>query len=80
MTATSTITELDIRTVEPRKKHPTIFRTFDGLETGETLLLINDHDPLPLYYQLSAERPGQFEWEYVQSGPLVWKVHIKKTV
>ena len=79
MTATFTVTELDIRPVPPREKHPTIFRTFDALEAGETLLLINDHDPKPLYYQLSAERPGKFEWEYAESGPSVWKVHIKKT-
>lgn len=79
MTTTLTATELDIRPVPPREKHPTIFRTFDALPVGGTLLLINDHDPKPLYYQFNAERPDRFEWEYVESGPSVWKVHIKKT-
>ena len=73
------MTELDIRPVTPREKHPTIFRTFDGLGVGDTLLLINDHDPKPLYYQFTFERPGKFEWEYVESGPATWKVHIKRT-
>ena len=35
--------ELDIRTVPPRDKHPTIFRTFDALQKGEAFTLVNDH-------------------------------------
>ena len=76
---TQSVTELDIRPVTPREKHPTIFRTFDGLDVGSTLLLINDHDPKPLYYQFNFERPGKFEWEYIEEGPVTWKVHIKRT-
>lgn len=48
------------------------------MDPGKTLLLINDHDPKPLYYQLIAERAGQFEWNYVEHGPEVWKVEIGK--
>jgi uncharacterized protein (DUF2249 family) len=71
--------QLDIRPVPVRKKHPTIFRTFDNLANGETFQLINDHDPMPLYYQFNAERPNQFGWEYVERGPEVWRVNISKT-
>lgn len=71
--------QLDIRPVPVREKHPTIFRTFDNLANGETFQLINDHDPMPLYYQFSAERPNQFGWEYVERGPEVWRVNISKT-
>lgn len=70
--------QLDIRPVPVKEKHPTIFATFDGLANGETFQLINDHDPMPLYYQFSAERPNQFEWEYIEKGPEVWKVNISK--
>lgn len=70
--------ELDIRPVQPKEKHPTIFATFDNLLNGETFQLINDHDPMPLYYQFNAERPDQFSWEYVEKGPEVWKVNISK--
>ncbi len=69
---------LDIRPVPVSQKHPTIFRTFDEMAPGKTLVLINDHDPKPLYYQFAAERMGQFEWNYVESGPQVWKVEIGK--
>ena len=70
--------ELDIRIVPPREKHPTIFRTFDSLRAGESLTLVNDHDPFPLRHQFEATRPGQFDWSYVESGPSVWRVLIAK--
>ena len=75
----STIKELDIRPVPPREKHPVIFETFDSLINNETFQLINDHDPMPLYYQFQAERSGKFNWEYIEKGPQVWKVNITKT-
>lgn len=70
--------ELDVRVIPPRDKHPTIFRTFDDLASGQALLLINDHDPRPLRYQLAAERPDSFDWDYEAQGPEVWKVKISK--
>jgi uncharacterized protein (DUF2249 family) len=70
--------ELDIRIVPPREKHPAIFRTFDALPPGEAFTLINDHDPAPLRHQFNATRAGQFEWQYVESGPVVWRVSIGK--
>lgn len=69
---------LDVRPIIPREKHPAIFAMFDSLPAGESMQLINDHDPKPLYYQMQAENNGQFEWEYVEEGPQVWKVNIKK--
>jgi uncharacterized protein (DUF2249 family) len=71
-------TELDVRNIPPREKHPTIFSTFDRLAKGGTFQLVNDHDPMPLYYQFQAERKDQFEWEYIEKGPKVWRVNISK--
>ncbi len=68
--------ELDVRSIPPREKHPTIFRTFDGLGSGESFVLVNDHDPRPLRYQFMAERAEQFEWAYEAEGPEVWRVRI----
>lgn len=70
--------ELDVRAIPPRDKHPSIFRAFDGLSSGESLMLVNDHDPKPLRYQLMAERPDHFEWDYVDEGPDVWRVRISR--
>lgn len=71
-------TELDVRKIEPRFKHPFIFQNFDQLLHGEILTLVNDHDPLPLYYQFKTERTGIFEWDYEEKGPAIWKVKITK--
>ena len=73
------MTEVDVRTVEPRNRHPMIFNTFDGLETGASFELVNDHDPKPLYYQMVYERSGQFAWDYVEEGPETWRVVITRT-
>ena len=70
---------IDVRSVPPRERHPLIFGTFRDLPVGGALLLVNDHDPKPLYYQFAAERSGQFDWEYRESGPEVWRVRIRKT-
>jgi uncharacterized protein (DUF2249 family) len=73
------MTEVDVRDIPPRERHPLIFATFDGLQPGETMELINDHAPTPLYYQFLHERTGQFEWEYVEEGPEVWRARITRT-
>lgn len=68
--------ELDVRVIPPRDKHPTIFRTFEELPEGASFDLVNDHDPFPLRYQFEAQRSGEFEWTYVETGPEVWRVRI----
>jgi uncharacterized protein (DUF2249 family) len=72
-------TTIDVRTMVPRERHPRIFETFDRLAPGEALRLVNDHDPKPLYYQFQIERQGQVDWEYLEQGPQVWQVRIRKT-
>jgi uncharacterized protein (DUF2249 family) len=69
---------IDVRDIAPRQRHPLIFATFDELQPGEAFLLVNDHDPKPLYYQFSAEQAGQFGWEYLEQGPETWQVRISK--
>jgi uncharacterized protein (DUF2249 family) len=70
---------IDVRTIVPRERHPLIFNTFAGLQPGSSFLLVNDHDPKPLYYQFKAELADRFEWTYLESGPDVWKVRIGRT-
>ena len=48
-------TTLDVREVPPATRHSKIRETFATLERGDTLVLINDHDPKPLFYELQAE-------------------------
>ncbi len=79
MSDTTVTRELDVRVIPPREKHPAIFQTFDGLEAGASFILINDHDPFPLRHQFAAERKDQFTWDYLEQGPVVWRVRIGRT-
>lgn len=72
-------TTIDVRNTPPPQRHPLIFQTWASLQPGEAFLLVNDHDPKPLYYQFKYEHEGQFSWEYLQQGPVVWEVRVGKT-
>ncbi|MFN8579343.1 MAG: iron-sulfur cluster repair di-iron protein [Candidatus Sericytochromatia bacterium] len=73
-----TISKIDVTVLEPRMKHPTIFKKFDEITAGESFIISNDHDPKPLYYQLLGERGNIFSWEYIENGPDNWLVKIQK--
>lgn len=75
---TDNIDNVDVRTLIPAQRHAKIFELVGKLTPGGAFILINDHDPKPLYYQLEAEHPGQFSWDYVEQGPQVWRVKIGK--
>lgn len=75
MTANATTT-LDVRTIVPRERHPRIFGAFRELAPGGSFLLVNDHDPKPLWYQFEAEHNGEFTWDAIEEGPEVWRVRI----
>ena len=67
---------LDVRDLVPRLRHEQIFATFHNLKPGEAFVLVNDHDPKPLFYQFQAEYRSQFSWDYLEEGPEVWRVRI----
>lgn len=70
---------LDVRSLPPARRHSLIFETYHGLGAGEFFVLVNDHDPKPLYYQFEAEHKGEFTWAYEEQGPEVWRVKIGRT-
>jgi uncharacterized protein (DUF2249 family) len=75
-TMPTTDPQLDVRAEIPARRHELIFQTYDQLSPGQGFVLINDHDPKPLYYQLAAEHPDQFTWDYLEEGPSAWRVRI----
>jgi len=74
----SNVDTVDVRTLVPAQRHAKIFELVNNLTPGGSFVLVNDHDPKPLYYQLEAEYPHQFSWIYIERGPEVWKVEIGK--
>jgi uncharacterized protein (DUF2249 family) len=71
--------ELDVRSLPPAQRHEQIFDAYDGLDSGEGFVLVNDHDPEPLYHQFNAEAGEQFHWEYRKQSPGEFRVLIGKS-
>jgi uncharacterized protein (DUF2249 family) len=70
--------ELDVRTLPHGQRHEVIFARLDSLVPGESLVIVNDHDPKPLRYQTEALWPDRFTWTYRDTGPHVWRVAITR--
>ncbi|MGH2390832.1 MAG: DUF2249 domain-containing protein [Chloroflexota bacterium] len=69
---------LDVRTIPPPQRHPRIFEALDKLAPGQELLLMNDHEPKPLRYQIQATQPESFDWDPRQTGIHEWTVRIRR--
>ena len=69
---------LDATKLAPQVKHATIFERYDNLKSGESFILHNDHDPKPLYHQLVGLRGEVFTWEYLEQGPVLFRIKITK--
>lgn len=72
------VNSFDVRPYEPAERHERFYRAFADIKPGEAFEFINDHDPLPLYYQMEAESKDPFKWEYVEKGPEAWRVRVIK--
>jgi uncharacterized protein (DUF2249 family) len=71
--------DFDVRDMPPQRRHEVLTDTFDRLDPGEGFVLVNDHDPKPLYYELRSTRGEVFEWEDTNRDPQEWRVEIRKT-
>ena len=71
-------TSLDLRAIDPRERHAIVFGRVDELQAGQSLQLLNDHDPQPLRAQLHDRALGRFEWTVLEAGPRVWRVQITR--
>lgn len=70
--------ELDLRATPHERRHGLIFWAFDALQVGEWFYLVNDHDPQPLRMQMDVLYPGELSWEYVERGPVEYRIRISR--
>ena len=73
----STVT-VDVRPIAPQHRHPLVFSTLRDLASGQSMEIVNDHDPGPLYDRFQSEVPGRFGWDVLEAGPEVWRVSITR--
>lgn len=71
-------TFFDVREIPCRVKHAQIFQRWSDLAVGQHFVLVNDHDPIPLWYQFNSQFPDAFEWDYLLRGPEEFQVKISK--
>ena len=69
---------MDVRPIPCSVKHGLIIRTWLELAVDDYFILLNDHDPVPLYYQFSAQWPEAFSWVHLVKGPDEFRVKITK--
>jgi uncharacterized protein (DUF2249 family) len=69
---------MDVRPIPCSIKHGLIIKQWLELPVGEYFILLNDHDPVPLYYQFAAQWPDAFIWQHLVKGPDEFRVKITK--
>lgn len=76
----STDRELDVRPIPRQHRHPLIFDVYRELSVGQTLVLINDHEPRHLRDDFDRDLPGSYAWASEPPGPGgdLWRVRITK--
>lgn len=77
--STSAPNALDVRPLPRVRRRDTVLATFDRLKAGESFVLVTEEDPTDLCTCLTAERPNQVQWTYLDDGPFVWHVRIERT-
>ena len=70
--------ELDVRGLPKPDKHPAIFAAYEHLPVGAAFVLVNNHDPKHLREEFEADYADSYGWEYLASGPRVWRIEISK--
>jgi uncharacterized protein (DUF2249 family)/quercetin dioxygenase-like cupin family protein len=70
--------ELDVRPLRKPDKHPAIFQAYAAVPPGESLVLVNDHDPRHLHEEFEVEHPGGYAWDYLARDRGAWRIRITK--
>ncbi|MBS1777194.1 MAG: DUF2249 domain-containing protein [Bacteroidetes bacterium] len=71
--------ELDVRVLIPIQRHEKLIQLFKELPVHESFIFINDHDPLPLFYEFRSIYGDVVGWEYLNRGGREWKVKVTRT-
>ncbi|HRE24290.1 MAG TPA: DUF2249 domain-containing protein, partial [Bacteroidia bacterium] len=74
-----TTEEMDMRVYVPIERHKKLIQLFKELPVGESFIFINDHDPIPLYYEFRSIYGDVVGWDYLNKGGREWKVKVTRT-
>lgn len=71
-------TVLDVRTIEPKRRHDMVQRLIDRLAECASLQLISDHSPRPIRSYFEMVHGDQAQWHELELGPKVWRVRLTR--
>lgn len=69
---------IEAQEIPATTRHAIIVESFDNLEGGDSLVIVNSHDPIPLLRFFQNSRTDQFVEEYLEKGPEVWRLRLTK--
>lgn len=69
---------LDVRPVPKPQRHPLIFEELDRRAVGESVVVLNDHNPIPLRRQVEMIYGEQFAWDYLEEGPELFRLRFTR--
>lgn len=69
---------LDVRDLPHRDRHARVLAAIDALPADGALVLIAPHAPRPLLAEIDARYTGQVQAEWLQEGPDVWQIRLRR--
>src|SRR5690554_3929644 len=70
--------ELDVRILIPIERHKLLIELFKELPVADSFTFINDHDPIPLFYEFRSIYGDVVGWDYLSRGGREWKVKVTR--
>jgi len=74
----NTSESIDVRILEPVERHKKLLALFRDLAVDDHFIFINDHDPIPLYYEIKSLNGDVVGWEYLKKGGRNWEVKVTR--
>lgn len=76
---TEIIATVYVRGVPHAERHPLIFKTYEGLQTGQAFTQVVDHDQKPVLYELNIVPHVILKWTYLEQVAEMWQVQFETT-
>ncbi len=72
------IPELDVRVIAHEIRHGAVLGALESLKPGKAMILVANHEPLPLLKQIDRKFPDLFTRTNAEEGPEVWKIQFTR--
>jgi uncharacterized protein (DUF2249 family) len=68
--------ELDATLIPHKIRHPAIFGALESLKSGQGMVLVAPHKPIPSLAQIEKKHPGNFSVNFLDEGPDKWHIEL----